>query len=139
MVFGRPMWGPLFSHDREIIRGVKKAMLVMSMVELVNFPLAVCGGIVRGTGRPVLGMYANVGGFYVVALPLGVVFSFKLGMGVVGLFWGLLIGICTCLMMLLVFLGRINWVEDAKKAHILASNRNHTSGPIDEAHHNGEL
>ena len=79
-----------------------------------------------------LGMYANVGGFYVVALPLRVVFFFKLSTGVVGLFLRLLTGICTYLMILMVFLGRINWVEDSKKAYIQVSNRNHTSEPIDE-------
>lgn len=48
MVAARGIWGPLFSHDKGIIRGVKKMMLLMALVEVVNFPLAVCGGIVRG-------------------------------------------------------------------------------------------
>ncbi|XP_027361136.1 protein DETOXIFICATION 56 [Abrus precatorius] len=122
MVAARGVWGPLFSHDGGIIKGVKKTMLLMALVEVFNFPLAVCGGIVRGTARPWLGMYANMGGFYFLALPLGVVLAFKLRLGLVGLFIGLLTGIVTCLTLLLVFIARINWVNEAAKAQALASN-----------------
>lgn len=119
MVAARGIWGPLFSHDVGIIKGVKKTMLLMGLVEVFNFPLAVCGGIVRGTARPWLGMYANLGGFYFLALPLGVVSAFKLRLGLVGLFIGLLTGIVTCLTLLLVFIARLNWVEEAAQAQTL--------------------
>lgn len=121
MVAARGSWGALFSHDKGIIKGVKKTMLLMALVEVFNFPVAVCGGIVRGTARPLFGMYASLGGFYFLALPLGVVFAFKLRLGLAGLFIGLITGIVTCLMLLLVFIARINWVEEAAKAQTLAS------------------
>lgn len=122
MVGARGVWGPLFSHDKGIIRGVKKMMLIMAVVEVVNFPLAVCGGIVRGTARPWLAMYANIGGFYLLALPLGVVLAFKAALGLGGLLVGFLIGMVACLVLLLVFVVRIQWDEEAGKAHLLASN-----------------
>ncbi|KAJ7952428.1 Protein DETOXIFICATION [Quillaja saponaria] len=121
MVATRGIWGPLFSHDKGIIRGVKKTMLLMALVEVVNFPLAVCGGIVRGTARPWLGMYANLGGFYILALPLGVVLAFRARLGLNGLLVGFLIGVTACLILLLLFVARINWVEEAGKAQTLAS------------------
>jgi MATE family multidrug resistance protein len=133
MVTARGIWGQLFSHDRGIINGVKKTMLLMAVVELFNFPLAVCGGIVRGTARPWLGMYANLGGFYFLALPLGVVFAFKLRLGLVGLFYGLLTGIVACLSLLLIFIARIKWVEEAAKAEILASNDQVKEVPYNDA------
>ncbi|MED6167658.1 Protein DETOXIFICATION 56 [Stylosanthes scabra] len=121
MVGARGVWGPLFSHDRGIIRGVKRTMLMMALVEVFNFPVAVCGGIVRGTARPWLGMYANLGGFYFLALPLGVLFAFKLHLGLHGLFIGLIAGIVICLMLLLIFIARINWQAEASKAQQLAT------------------
>ncbi|KAK2972990.1 hypothetical protein RJ640_022047 [Escallonia rubra] len=69
MIAGRGTWGSLFSHDKRIIGGVKKMMLLMAMVEVVNFPLAVCGGIVRGTARPWLGMKPNSKGQYSLKNP----------------------------------------------------------------------
>ncbi|KAF5734446.1 Multidrug and toxin extrusion protein 1 [Tripterygium wilfordii] len=120
MVGARAVWGPLFSHDEGIIRGVKKIMLLMALVEVVNFPLAVCGGIVRGTARPWVGMYASIGGFYLVALPLGVVLAFKVALGLGGLLIGFLVGMVLCLMLLLVFVMRIDWEKEAGNAQMLA-------------------
>ncbi|KAL2321621.1 hypothetical protein Fmac_026000 [Flemingia macrophylla] len=119
MVAARGVWGNLFSHDKGVIKGVKKTMLLMALVDVFNFPVAVCGGIVRGTARPWLGMYASLGGFYFLALPLGVVFAFKLGLGLDGLIIGFLIGVVTCLILLLTFIVRISWVEEATKAQTL--------------------
>lgn len=120
MVGARGVWGPLFSHDKGVIRGVKKALLLMAVIEALNFPLTVCGGIVRGTARPWLAMHANVGGFYLLALPVCVVLAFKAALGLAGLLIGLLIGIIACLALLLMFIARINWDDEAGKAQILA-------------------
>ncbi|RYQ79738.1 hypothetical protein Ahy_Scaffold1g106599 isoform C [Arachis hypogaea] len=121
MVGARGAWGPLFSQERGIITGVKRTMLLMALVEVFNFPVAVCGGILRGTARPWLGMYANLGGFYFLTLPLGVLFAFKLHLGLIGLFIGLIAGIVICLLLLLVFIARINWEVEASKAQQLAT------------------
>ncbi|XP_059661674.1 protein DETOXIFICATION 56 [Cornus florida] len=121
MVAARGPWGYLYSHDKGIIRGVKKMMLLMALVEVVNFPLAVCGGIVRGTARPWLAMYANLSGYYLLALPLGVILAFKIHLGLSGLLTGFLVGMVACLVLLLVFVVRIDWVEEAANAQILAS------------------
>ncbi|XP_013624844.1 PREDICTED: MATE efflux family protein 9-like [Brassica oleracea var. oleracea] len=51
-------------HDVMIINSVKKLVLIMAVIEVICFPLFVCGEIVRGTAKPSLGMYANLGGFY---------------------------------------------------------------------------
>ncbi|KAG4930370.1 hypothetical protein AAZX31_17G132200 [Glycine max] len=119
MVASRGVWGNLFSHDKGVVKGVKKTMFLMALVEVFNFPVTVCGGIVRGTARPWLGMYANIGGFYFLALPLGVVFAFKLRLGLAGLIIGFLIGVVACLILLLTFIVRINWVQEATKAQML--------------------
>ncbi|TMX01720.1 hypothetical protein EJD97_023825 [Solanum chilense] len=122
MAGARGVWGPLFSHDKGIISGVKKIMLIMALLEVVNFPLAVCGGIVRGTARPWLGTYANIFGFYLLALPLGVVLAFKIHVGLAGLLTGFVVGVACCLALLLVFIARIDWVQEAKKAQLLSCN-----------------
>ncbi|KAM3343765.1 protein DETOXIFICATION 56 [Capsicum galapagoense] len=122
MAGARGIWGPLFSHDKGIISGVKKIMLLMAVLEVVNFPLAVCGGIVRGTARPWLGTYANICGFYLLALPLGVILAFKIHLGLAGLLTGFVVGVALCLALLLVFIARVDWVQEAKKAQLLSCN-----------------
>ncbi|GAB2274088.1 Protein DETOXIFICATION 56 [Dionaea muscipula] len=119
MVAVKGLWGVLFSHDKVMIREVKKMMMVMALVEVVNFPLVVCGGIVRGTARPSLATYANLGGFYFLALPMGVALAFKGRLGLGGLLIGFLAGSTLCLILLLVFIVRINWLQEAGKAQVL--------------------
>lgn len=135
MVAARGSWGPLFSHDKGILSGVKKTLLLMALVEVVNFPLTVCGGIIRGTAKPCLAMYANLGGFYLLALPIGVVFAFKVALGLSGLLIGFLIGMVSCLALLLVFVVRIKWYEEACKAQILASMANQAPEEIKDGNH----
>ncbi|XP_050228308.1 protein DETOXIFICATION 56 [Mercurialis annua] len=141
MVGVRGIWAPLFTHDRGLIRGVKKMMLLMAMIEAVNFPLAVCGGVVRGTARPWLAMYANLGGFYLLALPVAVALAFKARLGLGGLLLGFLVGMSACLALLVVFVVKINWDVEADKAQKLSSDvqeniqENHRpSETLDEAH-----
>lgn len=121
-VGARGFWGRLFTHDSGTINGVKKMMLLMAIMEVMNFPVTVCGGIVRGTARPWLALYANIGGFYLIALPLGILFAFKAALGLGGLLIGFLIGLLGCLAMLLVFIAKIKWDEEASKAQFLACN-----------------
>ncbi|KAI5655614.1 hypothetical protein M9H77_32801 [Catharanthus roseus] len=121
MVSARGIWGHLFSHNRGLITNVKKMLLIMAIVEVFNFPLSVCGGIVRGTARPQLGMYANLTGFYLLALPVGVILAFKLHLGLAGMLIGFVVGSMSCLILLLVFIMRIDWDEEASKARIRTS------------------
>ncbi|KAJ6347552.1 hypothetical protein OIU76_004101 [Salix suchowensis] len=121
MVGARGVWGSLFSHNQGIRKGVKKMMLLMALIEVVNFPLAVCGGIVRGTARPWLSTYANLGGFYFLALPIAVLLAFKAALGLGGLLIGFLIGLAACLILLVVFVVRIDWQVEADKAQKLVS------------------
>jgi len=121
MVGARGWWAILFSHDKGVIKAVKKMMVLMALIELANFPLAVSGGIVRGTARPRLGMYANLGGFYFLSLPVGVALAFKARLGLGGLLLGFLGGAITSLILLLIFISRMNWIKEAGKAQLRAS------------------
>ncbi|CAF2130767.1 unnamed protein product [Brassica napus] len=132
MIACRGVWGSLYAHnDLMIINGVKKLMLIMAVVEVINFPLLVCGEIVRGTAKPLLGMYANIGGFYLLALPLGVSLAFKAKLGLVGFLIGFLVGASFCFSTLLIFIARIDWEKEAGKAQILTCDKEGEHTPQD--------
>ncbi|XP_019155798.1 PREDICTED: protein DETOXIFICATION 56-like [Ipomoea nil] len=132
MAGARGFWGALFTHEKGIIVGVKRTMLIVAVMEVMNFSVLVSGGIARGTARPWLGTYASVCGFYLLALPLGVILAFKVHLGLAGLLTGLAAGVAVCLLILLAFIARINWEEESRKAQILASRA------IDEATNNDD-
>ncbi|CAM0144552.1 unnamed protein product [Urochloa decumbens] len=117
MLAARRPWARLFSRSPEVREGVGRAMEVMALLELVNFPLNVCGGIVRGTARPLLAMYAVVAGFYVLALPAGVLLAFKARLGLRGLLAGFIVGAAASLAVLVAVILRMDWTAEAQKAH----------------------
>ncbi|WOL09684.1 protein DETOXIFICATION 56 [Canna indica] len=120
MASARGEWGRLFSHEESTVEGVKKMLLLMALVEVVNFPLGTCGGIVRGTARPWLGMYASLGGFYLVALPLAVALGFRAKLGLGGMLLSFLVGAMTSAALLLLFVAFIDWDQEARKAKTFA-------------------
>ncbi|KAG0546547.1 hypothetical protein BDA96_01G003800 [Sorghum bicolor] len=120
MLAARRPWPRIYTRSPEVRDGVGRAMKVMAMLEVVNFPLNVCGGIVRGTARPLLGMYAVVGGFYVVALPVGVALGFKARLGLEGLLAGFLLGAAVSLAVLVTVIVCMDWAAEADKARTRA-------------------
>ncbi|KAL5217617.1 hypothetical protein ABZP36_018301 [Zizania latifolia] len=116
MLAARRPWGYIYSHDAGVREGVSSAMKVMALMEVVNCPLNVCGGIVRGTARPVVGVCAVVAGFYLVALPVGVALGFKARLGIDGLLLGFLVGAAASLTVLLMVIARMDWTAEAANA-----------------------
>jgi MATE family multidrug resistance protein len=122
MLASRRQWARLYTRGAEVRDGVAKAMRVMAALEVVNFPLNVCGGIVRGTARPAVGMYSVLGGFYLVALPVGVALGFRARRGIEGLLAGFIVGAAASLAVLVVVIARMDWKAEADKARVRAGN-----------------
>jgi len=120
MLAARRPWARIYTRSPEVRDGVGWAMKVMALPEVVNSPLNVCGGIVRGTARPLLGMYAVVGGFYMVALPVGVALGFKARLGLEGLLAGFLVGAAVSLAVLVTVIVCMDWAAEADKAQTRA-------------------
>lgn len=62
--------------------------------------------MLRGMGMPRPAAFANLLGYYVVALPLGWLFAFRLGLGVTGLWVGLALGLASVALLLVIWLLR---------------------------------
>ncbi|KAG6418823.1 hypothetical protein SASPL_121029 [Salvia splendens] len=100
----------------------------------VMLSLATCASVrvsnELGAGRPraarlaarvclCVGAGAGVVGAGSDGLPLGVVLAFKVGMGLGGLLGGLFGGVVVCLVLLFVFIARIDWDDESRKALIM--------------------
>ncbi|KAM0867504.1 hypothetical protein ACQ4PT_041957 [Festuca glaucescens] len=120
MLASRWQWARLYTRSAGVRDGVAKAMTVMAALEVVDFPLHVCDGIVRGTARPAVGMYAILGGFYLVAVPIGVALGFRARLGIEGLLAGLIAGATVSLAVLVVVIARMDWKAEADKARACA-------------------
>jgi MATE family multidrug resistance protein len=63
---------------------------------------AVAGGALRGAADTRAAMVANILGFWMVGLPIGLTLAFRAGLGPRGLWWGLVVGLAAVSAVLLV-------------------------------------
>ncbi|KAL2643193.1 hypothetical protein R1flu_010780 [Riccia fluitans] len=115
----RKIWGKLFTKDRDILLGVAKLLPIMGLCEFGNFPQTVCCGVLRGSARPTTGAYANLGAFYLVGIPLGIYLAFACGLGLLGLWIGLLAAVLTCAVLTVTVVMRTDWILESFRAQNL--------------------
>lgn len=63
---------------------------------------AVAAGALRGVGDTTFAFYANMVGYYAVGLPVSLIAGFGLGLGAAGFWWGLVAGLASVAVMLML-------------------------------------
>ena len=130
--------GDLFSSDEDVSALVADLIPISCIFMMGDAIQATTGGVLRGLGRQKLVFRLNMLGFWVLGVPLGAILTFAVGLGVFGLWWGMVIGIYLSAALGLYFLRRVDWNNEAKKAEkrlsIIASTRriDTDASPIDD-------
>ena len=83
----------LFVADARVLETGAVLLLLAALFQLFDGLQVVATGVLRGLGDTRTAMLSNLAGHWVVGLPVGYVFCFRQGMGVVGLWIGLSIGL----------------------------------------------
>lgn len=91
----------LFSRDAAVLTLGASLLFVAAVFQLFDGVQAVATGVLRGIGDTRTPMLTNLAGHWLIGLPLGYVLCFHLGMGAVGLWWGLSAGLIVCGVVLL--------------------------------------
>jgi len=78
--------------------------------------LQIASGILRGAGHQRIGAILNFLAFYAVGLPIGFALCFAAGLGLFGLWWGLCIGVCSCMVGFYIIIYRLHWPTEAQRA-----------------------
>ena len=112
----RSIWGKLFTTDQQILLGVAEILPIMGLCELGNFPQTVSCGVLRGSARPAMGAYVNLGSFYFVGIPMSLLLGFVFKLGLLGLWLGLLAAVMTCAVLTVTAVIRTDWVVQALRA-----------------------
>ncbi|KNC47512.1 solute carrier family 47 [Thecamonas trahens ATCC 50062] len=82
-----------YTRNEHVVQLVARSLVVVGFFQLCDGTQAVCSGVIRGTGRQAIGALANFLGYIVVGLPLGALLTFKVGLGIEGLWLGMTIGL----------------------------------------------
>ena len=104
----------LFSPGPDVVRLGGSLLLVAAVFQLFDGLQAVATGVLRGLGDTRMAMLVNLGGHWLLGLPVAYALCFPLGLGVRGLWMGLSIGLIVCGVVL-------TWYWHRRIAHYLAS------------------
>ncbi|KMT19766.1 hypothetical protein BVRB_1g008230 [Beta vulgaris subsp. vulgaris] len=106
----------IFSDSAPVIEEVDKLSWLLAFTILLNSVQPVLSGVAVGSGWQVWVAYINIGSYYVVGLPLGIVMGWVFNTGVVGIWAGMIFG-GTALQTLILGIGtiRCDWEYEAQK------------------------
>jgi len=107
--------GDLFSSDEEVSHLVSQLIPISCVFMMGDAIQATTGGTLRGLGRQKLVLWFNILGFWLLAVPIGSILTFVVGLGVFGLWWGFVIGIYLSGIIGLWYLRRVDWDLEARK------------------------
>ncbi|KAJ1659933.1 ethionine resistance protein [Dispira simplex] len=108
LILARHQWGYFFNEDPGVAEIVASVMPIMALCQTCDVIAAVGSGILRGQGRQRIGAILNLLSYYMVAIPMGIVLAYPLGLGAAGLWWGL------CASLFIVACGQVlaTWWSD---------------------------
>ncbi|KAG8383231.1 hypothetical protein BUALT_Bualt05G0162900 [Buddleja alternifolia] len=113
LVVSRKQYPAIFSNSLEVQMLVEKLtpLLGISMV-FTNVQYAL-SGVVIGAGWQVPVAYMSTGCYFIFGVPIGVVMAFKFKMGIQGLWYGMVFGLCLQTSLLLWMIWNTDWNKEA--------------------------
>ncbi|BAT93846.1 hypothetical protein LR48_Vigan609s001000 [Vigna angularis] len=112
----RHVFGYVFSNEKEVIDYVTVMAPLVCISVILDSLQGVQTGIARGCGWQHLGVYVNLGAFYLCGIPVAVILAFVVRVGGKGLWIGIQCGALVQTILLSVITSNINWEKQAIKA-----------------------
>ncbi|CAB4304199.1 unnamed protein product [Prunus armeniaca] len=116
LFFCRHVLGHAFSSEKPVVDYIAVMAPLICLSVFMDSLQAVLSGIARGSGWQSIGAYVNLGAFYLVGLPVGVVLGFPLRLRGKGLWIGIVAGSVVQSALLALITGFTNWSKQAKRA-----------------------
>ncbi|XP_022768868.1 protein DETOXIFICATION 33 isoform X2 [Durio zibethinus] len=106
----------LFTNSNAVAEETTKLATLLGFTVLLNSLQPVLSGVAIGAGWQALVAYINIGCYYVVGLPAGILLGFTFGFGVMGIWSGMIGGIVLQTLILIVVTSLTNWNKEAEAA-----------------------
>nr|PNR63320.1 hypothetical protein PHYPA_001745 [Physcomitrium patens] len=116
LYLGRYTWSKAFTNENEVIEYVGRVSPLLAIMHVMDATQGVLSGVARGCGWLAFGAAANLLAYYFVGLPTAVVLAFVFKLGGRGLWCGLIMGVTTQALSLLVITCITNWQQQADQA-----------------------
>ncbi|CAN4092399.1 unnamed protein product [Withania somnifera] len=109
----------IFSSSFDVLKAVKKISYLLAFTILLNSVQPVLSGVAVGSGWQSKVAYINLGCYYFVGVPLGILMGMVLHTGLEGMWAGMIFGGTALQTIILAFITyRCDWEKEAKKARM---------------------
>jgi MATE family multidrug resistance protein len=98
----------LITDEANVIAVAIPLFLVAAVFQLSDGVQGVGGGVLRGAGDTKFTLYANLAGHWLIGLPIALFLAFRQRLGIVGLWWGLCVGLTVVAVLLFVRFERLS-------------------------------
>lgn len=110
----RKSFGYFFSDDEPVVRLTAHVLPIIALFQVLDLSNNGACGILRGAGKVHLVLYSNIVGYSCVGMSTAWYFCFKLGMGLFGLWTGLVTGSAALLVAQTVSILLIDFEKEAE-------------------------
>lgn len=109
----------IFSSSFDVLKAAKKISYLLAFTILLNSVQPVLSGVAVGSGWQSKVAYINLGSYYLVGVPLGILMGMVLHTGLEGMWAGMIFGGTALQTIILAFITyRCDWEKEAKKARM---------------------
>lgn len=105
--FGREL-ARLFTPDEAVVDVAVTFLRIGAAFQIFDGIQGVAGGALRGAADTRFASWVNVAGHWCIGLPVALLLTFQLGMGAIGLWWGMLAGL---VVVAVVLSARFWWIS----------------------------
>lgn len=106
----------LFTNSEAVAAETTKLAILLGFTVLLNSLQPVLSGVAIGAGWQWIVAYINIACYYIVGLPAGLLLGFTFDLGVMGIWGGMIGGICLQTAILVVITSITNWNKEAAEA-----------------------
>jgi len=106
----------VFTSSTIIIKAVSKLAILLAFTILLNSVQPVLSGVAVGIGWQAYVAWINIGCYYVIGVPLGVLLGWVFNLSVLGIWTGMICGTAVQTMILAFITYRCDWEGEASKA-----------------------
>ncbi|KAJ8760373.1 hypothetical protein K2173_014343 [Erythroxylum novogranatense] len=116
LLITRKIYPSLFSSDKKVKKVVDELTPLLGLSIIINSVQPVLSGVAIGAGWQAVVAYVNIGCYYVFGIPLGLLLGYKIGLGVTGIWMGMISGTVVQTLILSWMVHRTNWNKEASVA-----------------------
>ncbi|KAL5558574.1 hypothetical protein UlMin_034785 [Ulmus minor] len=108
----------IFTSTIPVIAMVNELSFLLAFTILLNCIQPVLSGMAVGSGWQAIAAFVNLGSYYVVGIPLGLLFGWFLSYGVMGIWTGMIGGTVVQTLVLATITMRSDWEKEVQKARM---------------------